>query len=158
MTKYITTFFTLVLTYILLGRKGAVPFGIAFFHSWLVVLVYMLIIELIQIPLFYFLFGPVASRLGWVIKLKARFRDERIKIEGTKIFKYAHKIGALGVFLVAVMPAGTGGVLGGIVLSKLLKLDFYKSLTAIISAILVCNLVLILGVEWFKRFIILLAH
>ena len=158
MTKYITAFFTLVLTYLLLGRKGAIPIGIAFFNSWVVVFIYMLIIELVQIPLFYFLFGPVASQLGWVVKLKRRFSGQKAKIEKTKIFNYAQKIGALGVFIVVVTPAGTGGVLGGVVLSKLLNLDFYKSLTAIIGGIFICNLGLILGVEWFKRLILLFVY
>ena len=57
-----------------------------------------------------------------------------------------------------VTPAGTGGVLGGIVLGKLLNLGFYKSLPAIIGGILICNLGLILGVEGFKRFILMFIH
>lgn len=158
MTKYITTFFSLVLTYILLGRKGAVPVGIAFLNSWPIVFLYMLIIELVQIPLFYFLFGPVASQLEWVVKLKRKFSTQKAKIEKTKVFKYAEKIGPLGVFIVVVTPAGTGGVLGGVLLSKLLNLDFYRSLAAIIGGILICNLGLILGVEWFKRLILLFIH
>jgi len=158
MAKYLSEFIALVGIYIASGRKGAVPIGIALFGSWRLVLVYLLIIELVQIPIFYFLLGPVASRLSWIQRLKHRYARQKTKIMQGKFFQYARAYGAWGVFLVVAAPAFTGGVLGGILLAKLLGLSRRKSIMAILCGILVCNLGLIFGVEGIKQLFLFLRR
>ena len=151
MAKYFTEFIALAGIYIASGRKGAVPFGIALFGSWRLVLAYLLVIELVQIPLFYFLFGPIASRLSWIQSLKHRYARQKTKIMQGKFFQYARSYGAWGVFLVVASPAFTGGVLGGVLLARLLGLNRRKSIIAILCGILACNIGLIFGVEGIRR-------
>lgn len=151
MVEYLSEFIALVGIYIASGRKGAVPIGIALYGSWWLVFIYLLIIECAQIPLFYFLLGPVASRLSWIQKVKHRYHRQKARIMQGKLFQYARTYGAWGVFLVVVMPAFTGGVLGGILLARLLKLSLQKSIIAILCGILVCEAGLIFGVEGIKK-------
>lgn len=157
MAKYLSQFIAVVGIYIASGRKGAVPIGIALFGSWRLVLVYLLIIELVQIPLFYFLFGPVASHLSWIQRLKYRYARQKTRIMQGKFFQYARAYGAWGVFLIVAAPAFTGGVLGGVLLARLLGLSRRKSIIAILSGILACNIGLIFGIEGIKRLFFLLS-
>lgn len=149
-------FIALVGIYIASGRKGAVPIGIALFGSWQLVLLYILIIELVQIPLFYFLLGPLASRMTWGQRLKIKYQPQRNKIMHSKMFLAARKYGAWGIFFVVAMPAFSGGVLGGVLLDRLLGLDRRKSIIAILCGILACNIGLIFGVEGIKRIVFFL--
>lgn len=151
MVKYISEFMALVGIYIAAGRKGAVPIGIALFASWRIVFLYLLIIELVQIPLFYFLLGPFTSRMIWVQRLKTKYQAQRTKIMHSKPFLAAKKYGGWGVFFVVAMPAFTGGVLGGVLLARLLGLTQRKSMLAILAGILVCNAGLVfsvVGIKW----------
>ncbi|MBI5555152.1 MAG: small multi-drug export protein [Elusimicrobia bacterium] len=154
MVKYVSEFIALVGIYIASGRKGAVPIGIALFGSWRLVLGYLLIIELAQIPLFYFLLGPVAARFLWVQRIKDKYQVNQNKIAQTKTFITAKKYGGCGVFIVVAAPAFTGGVLGGILLARLLGLSRRKSIMAILCGILVCNMGLIFGIEGIKQLFI----
>jgi uncharacterized membrane protein len=151
MAKYLKELLALTGIYIASGRKGAVPIGIALFGSWQIVFLYVLIIELVQVPLFYVLLGPVASRAVWVQRLKARYQSQRHKIMHSKPFLAARKYGGWGVFFIVAMPAFTGGVLGGVLLARLLGLNQRKSLLAILTGILVCDAGLVfsvVGIKW----------
>ncbi len=153
MFKEIGHFFTLLGIYIMLGRKGAIPLGIALFDSWPLAFAYVLIIELVQIPLFFYLLGPVAQRLPWVQRLKRGFYGQRRKMADAKLFKFAQKHGLWGVLFVVSMPAGTGGVLGGILLTKILGLDRKKGISVILLGILICNFSLVFGTQIFKQWL-----
>jgi uncharacterized membrane protein len=151
-------FVSLVGIYLALGRKGAIPVGIALLGSWIIVFWYVLIIEFVQIPLFYFLLGPVAHRLPLVQRLKNKFAPQKSKIESSLFFRRAQKFGAWGIFLVVAMPAGTGGVLGGILLARILRIEAGKSLTAVISGIITCNLVLVIATQGFRQLFLFLGR
>lgn len=150
MSKYLSGFVALAGIYIAAGRKGAVPIGIALFASWRLVFLYLLVIELVQVPLFYFLFGSLASRMLWVQRLKKKYQAQRNKIMHSKPFLAAKKYGGWGVFFVVAMPAFTGGVLGGVLLARILGLNQRKSILAIISGILICNAGLVFGIVGIK--------
>ncbi|MDD5491451.1 MAG: small multi-drug export protein [bacterium] len=150
MAKYFKEFIALAGIYIASGRKGAVPIGIALFGSWQIVFLYLLIIELAQVPLFYILLGPVASRTAWVQRLKTRYQPQRHKITHSKPFIAAKKYGGWGVFFIVAMPAFTGGVLGGVLLARLLGLNQRKSMLSILGGILACNAGLVFGVVGIK--------
>lgn len=150
MAKYLSEFIALVGIYIASGRKGAVPIGIALFGSWQLVFLYVLIIELVQMPLFYFLLGPLASRIMWIQRLKIKYQGQRSKIMHSKPFLAAKKYGGWGVFFIVAMPAFTGGVLGGVLLARLLGLNQRKSMLAILAGILICNAGLVFGVVGIK--------
>ena len=158
MLKTVKQFLSLVGIYIALGRKGAIPVGIALVGSWVTVFWYVMVIELVQIPLFYYLLGPVAQHLPLVQRLKKKFAPQKTKIENSRFFQKAQRFGAWGVFLVVAMPAGTGGVLGGILLARILRLELGKSLTAVLSGIITCNLFLVLGTQGFRQLFLLLAQ
>lgn len=151
MAQYLSKFFSLMASYFMLGRKGAVPFGFVLFNSPTVVFLNMLVIEFLQIPVLHFLLGPVASKINLVVKLKEHFSREKTGLMKSKIFRHAQKFGAWGVFLVVAMPAGSGGVLGGIILTKLLGINYAKSLAAMVCGIIVCNYFLVYSVEILKK-------
>ena len=157
MFKEISHFFTLLGIYIMLGRKGAIPLGIALFDSWVPVFIYVLFIEIIQIPLFFYLLGPLAQRLAWVQRFKKNFSGQRDKLADSKLFKFAKKHGIWGVLFIVSMPAGTGGVLGGILLIKLLGIERRKGSAAILLGILICNCGLVFGTQIFKQLIFFLS-
>ncbi|MDD5258777.1 MAG: small multi-drug export protein [bacterium] len=150
MVKYLSEFIVLAGIYIAAGRKGAVPIGIALFGSWQIVFLYILIIELAQVPLFYFLLGSLASRMMWVQRLKKKYQPQRHKIMHSKLFLSAKRNGGWGVFFIVAMPAFTGGVLGGVVLARLLGIKPRQSIPAILAGILVCDAGLIMSVEGIK--------
>ncbi len=150
MFKHLSAFAALTGIYIAAGRKGAVPIGIALLDSWQLVFIYLLIIELVQVPLFNFLFGSLASRMVWAQRLKKKYQAQRNKIMHSKSFLAAKKYGGWGVFFVVAMPAFTGGVLGGVLLARLLGLRRRKSILAIIAGILTCNAGLVFGVVGIK--------
>lgn len=140
-------FVTLFISYYAFGRKVAVPVGINLFESWLVLLGWLFFIEAVQIPLFYFLLGPLAAKIPSVVKLKRKFSQQKKKILTLRMFRYFQQYGIWGVFIVVSMPAATGGVLGGVLLSKILGIGYKKSVAALLSGLIVGELLLIFGVK-----------
>lgn len=147
MAENFKKFITLFVSYYAFGRKVAVPVGINLFESWLFLLGWLFLIEAIQIPVFYFLLGPVAAKIPSVVRLKKKFSQQKKKILTLKTFRYLQRYGVWGVFVVVSMPAATGGVLGGVLLAKMLGVGQKKSIAALLSGLIAGELLLIFGVK-----------
>lgn len=106
--------------YLVGGRKVAVPYGIAFSNSVLLVILITLALDLLQVPFYYFIFSSISEK----IPLIRRFRiNQEMRIKKFKVWKLALKYGKIGVLVVALLPSFGGGVWTAVLLSFILKLD-----------------------------------
>ena len=136
------------------GRKFSVPFGMAAGQGWLVVLLLAFILDFIQIPIYYFIYGA-AGKLA--ARFKKKIRKKEKKRARSKLFRWAQGLGLFGVYIISAIPLWGCGVWTSTLLAYLIKtkkLPAYIAISlGIITGILLLELVakgIIVGVAALK--------
>ena len=130
--------------YLLGGRPVAVLSAqfLGFKISFLLPVVVML--DTIQIPFFYHLFGKISKRLV-LRKFLERISKKEIRLRKSKFFHWIQLMGTPGVVAITMMPLKGCGMWSGVLLSKLLRLPKQSSYPLlIVGSILGC--ILLIGV------------
>jgi len=130
--------------YILGGRPVAILSAqfLGFKISFLLPVVVML--DTLQIPLFYYLFGTISQGL-FIRKLHERSIKKEKRLHKSRFFRWIQLMGTPGVVAITMLPLKGCGMWSGVLLSKLLGLPkqiIYPLLIA--GSILGC--ILIFGV------------
>lgn len=130
--------------YILGGRPVAILSAqfLGFKISFLLPVVVML--DTLQIPLFYYLFGTISQGL-FIRKLHERSIKKEKRLRKSRFFRWIQLMGTPGVVAITMLPLKGCGMWSGVLLSKLLGLPkqiIYPLL--IVGSILGC--ILIFGV------------
>ena len=130
--------------YILGGRPVAILSAqfLGFKISFLLPVVVML--DTLQIPLFYYLFGTISQGL-FIRKLHERSIKKEKRLRESRFFRWIQLMGTPGVVAITMLPLKGCGMWSGVLLSKLLGLPkqiIYPLLIA--GSILGC--ILIFGV------------
>jgi len=107
--------------YILGGRPVAVLSGqfLGFKISLLLPVVVML--DTLQIPLFYELYGTISNRT-FMRRLRERAAKQEKSFHKSRFFYWVQLMGMPGVVAITMMPLKGCGMWSGVLLSKLLKL------------------------------------
>lgn len=131
--------------YVLGGRPTAILSAqlLGFKVSLLLPVVVML--DTLQIPLFYKLFGSISNRPFWR-KIHARKAKKESDLRNSRLFHWVRLLGAPGVVTIAMMPLKGCGMWSGVLLSTLLALPKQTSYPLlIIGSILGCIVVFGIG-------------
>ncbi|MFH1248723.1 MAG: small multi-drug export protein [archaeon] len=131
MINFFLFFFIFASTYILGGRKMGIPYGIAATSNPLIIIILSLCLDLLQIPIFYFIYSQEKIRLSKNIHVHAK--KEKKDIKDSKAWKWARRLGASGVFLLSTMPSFGGGIWSSVLLAFTLKLNKKVSYFLILS-------------------------
>jgi uncharacterized membrane protein len=131
--------------YILGGRPVAILSAqfLGFKISFLLPVVVML--DTLQIPLFYYLFGTISQGL-FIRKLHERSIKKEKRLHKSRFFRWIQLMGTPGVVAITMLPLKGCGMWSGVLLSKLLGLPkqiIYPLLIA--GSILGCILVFGVG-------------
>ena len=130
--------------YILGGRPVAVLSGqfVGFKISLLLPVVVML--DTLQIPLFYELYGTISHRT-FMRRLSERATKKEQRLSNSRLFRWVQVMGMPGVVAITMMPLKGCGMWSGVLLSKFLRLPKQTSYPLlIVGSLLGC--ILLFGV------------
>ncbi len=118
--EFLLFILSFLVAYIVGGRKIAIPYGVAVMgNPWLTILL-TLILDLIQIPLFYFIYSESNKKIKMLRKVRARGKKE---MKESKVARWAKKFGVAGVFVLSMLPSFGGGIWTAVLLAFILKID-----------------------------------
>ena len=130
--------------YILGGRPAAILSGQLLGFSISFLLPVVVILDTLQIPLFYYLYGAISNKLFFRRLSERAARKER-NLRTSKFYRWMHLLGSPGVVTITMLPLKGCGMWSGVFLSKLLQLPRQTSYALlIVGSILGC--VLLFGV------------
>lgn len=131
--------------YYLGGRPIALISAQLLGHKISFLLPVAVLLDTLQIPIFYHLYGSISNSV-FVQKLSARRKRRQDRRQKTRLFQWVQAMGAPGVIVITTLPLKGCGMLSGFILSKLLQLPkpgVYALL--ILGSVIGCGILLGLG-------------
>jgi uncharacterized membrane protein len=113
--------FYFVPLYILGGRPAAVLSAQLLGAEMFFVLPFIILMDTLQIPFFYHLYGAISSR-PFMRRLYARTSRREERFRGSKLFSWVQMIGVPGIVVITMTPMKGCGMWSGVLLSRLLRL------------------------------------
>ncbi|MBN2255245.1 MAG: small multi-drug export protein [Deltaproteobacteria bacterium] len=131
--------------YILGGRPVAVLSAQLLGHTALFIVPVVVMLDILQIPMFYYLYGALSDRL-LVRKLSERAGNKERKLRESGFFRWMQVMGAPGVVAITLLPMKGCGMWSGVLLSKLLRYPKpYSYFLLILGSVLGCAVLLGIG-------------
>lgn len=138
MIKFLLKVLLLIFTHTVGNRLISIPLAVGLFMKWYLAVLFIFIMDVIQIPFFYFIYERpqkikfiVVRFRYWRRRINTLYKKETITRKArtweATILKRAQKLGSWGVAVVAAMPSLGGGMWSGVLLAHLLKLNKRKS-------------------------------
>ena len=112
--------------YILGGRPTAVLSAKLLGFDMFILLPVVIMLDTLQIPLFYYLFGAISKRAFWQ-KLFARTAKKEATLRKSRLFYWIQLMGTPGVIAITMIPLKGCGMWSGVLLSKILRLPKHTS-------------------------------
>lgn len=130
--------------YVLGGRPAAILSAQFLGRKIYFLLPVVVMLDTLQIPLFYYLYETVSNRSFWrKFYKKSQKKEERF--QQSKLFQRLQLLGTPGVLTITMLPLKGCGMWSGVLLSKLLKLSKQTSYPLMIAGSLL-GCILLLGV------------
>lgn len=127
------------------GRPTAIIAALAVDMHIYAVVSAVVVLDTLQIPVFYYLYGAVSKR-PIVRKLTTRSQAKMAHMGRSKFIRRLQYLGPPGVVTIASLPLKGCGMWSGVLLSKILRLPLSKSYALlIIGSILGCVLLVVSG-------------
>ncbi len=168
--NFILKTLALIITHMLASRLISIPIAVAMFVKWYIAVIFIFVMDAVQIPLFYYLYERpqkikfITARWHlWQQRwTRTGYKKKRIIREDRNwqalVLKRAQGFGQWGVLLVSAMPSLGGGMWTGVLLAHLLKLDKQRSYLLLSAGSLTSCLILALGFGGIKTIIIHLLN
>ena len=103
-----------------LGKKLSILYGLTLGFPFYTVILIVMIWELAQIPIIYYLFGLTTHKIEFLNKFKKNMIK---KTKKQKIFINLRKHGIWGVAALALYPFPGGGIFSSVLLANILRLE-----------------------------------
>ena len=131
--------------YILGGRPVAILSAQFLGFRAFFLLPVVVILDTLQVPLFYYLYGRISNGL-FMQKLYKRITKKEQRLHKSKFFHWMQLMGTPGVVAISMLPLKGCGMWTGVLLSKLLRLPKQVSYPLLIAgSILGCILIYGMG-------------
>jgi len=131
--------------YILGGRPVAILSAQFLGFRAFFLLPVVVILDTLQVPLFYYLYGRISNGL-FMQKLYKRITKKEQRLHKSKFFHWIQLMGTPGVVAISMLPLKGCGMWTGVLLSKLLRLPKQVSYPLLIAgSILGCILIYGMG-------------
>lgn len=145
--------FTFIIVHILLGRKISIPYGIAFGMNPLLVGTEAFILDILQIPFFYYLYES-STRISIIADLKRWSEEKQKGMEKGFLFKFLKNTGRVGIVIISASPLQGGGMWSGVLMTFLMNHPKRESYLLLIAGSLLGCAVLVAGfniiIEWIR--------
>lgn len=136
--KFLLKILLLILTHTVSNRLISIPLAVGLFAKWYLAVLFIFVMDIIQIPFFYFIYESpqkikffVVRYRYWRKRINTLYKREKITRKArsweANILKRAQKLGSWGVAIVSALPSFGGGMWSGVLLAHLLKLNKRKS-------------------------------
>ncbi|MFH1283291.1 MAG: small multi-drug export protein [bacterium] len=149
------------LSFLLLAFTGkriiSIPAGIAFKLNNLFILSVVVLVDVIQIPLFYYLYEKGVKKVKYLRWLSEYLPSEK-KLENTLLGKIAHHLSAWGMLIISAWPIFGGGIWTAVLFGKVFHATRLKSYLMIIGGSLLGSLILLAGTESLYNFFVSLLN
>lgn len=144
--KVLTTFLIFSFLYIVGSRVVFIPAGMALGIGKYVVLVIVFLLDILQIPFYFFIYEKGATKIKFLAALYSKLPTKE-QMERSGLLKFARSLGSFGVVLTAAMPAFGGGMWTAVLISYLLNIDRKKSIILLAIGSLIGCLIVVYGFE-----------
>nr|QBM01391.1 hypothetical protein [uncultured archaeon] len=114
--------FGFIAAYILGGRKIAIPYGIALTQSMWLTITLTVILDILEIPLFYFIYGK-GRRMKALKNAKIDSKSHKERIKRYEVWHWAKELGTPGIFIISLLPSFGGGIWSSVLLAFMLKTE-----------------------------------
>jgi len=142
--------FTFLIVYIIGGRKISIPYSIAVLRNIWLTIVFIFLLDMLQVLLYYFLLYLAINKVKWVANFLKK-QEKRLKTH--RVWKHAREYGKIGIFILASLPSFGGGILSSMLLSFVLRIDKKVSFLLIaIGSLLGISLLAFLSSSIFSLF------
>ncbi len=128
--------FGFIAAYILGGRKIAIPYGIALTQSLWLPITLTVILDILEIPLFYFIYSK-GGRIKALKNAKIDAKSHKEKIKRYEAWHWAKELGTPGIFIISMLPSFGGGIWSSVLLAFMMKTDKKLAYFLIIAGSLV---------------------
>lgn len=91
------------------------------------------LLDMLQVPFYFYLYSAVGKRVGWLGKLQQWFKRKEEKWKSSPWGQKLLKQKGWGVFLVTLMPVKGGGMWTGVFFSYLLSLKKKESILILLG-------------------------
>ncbi|OIO02817.1 hypothetical protein COY52_11930 [Candidatus Desantisbacteria bacterium CG_4_10_14_0_8_um_filter_48_22] len=134
------------LLYVVGSRILFIPAGISLGMGKYVVLSVVFIFDILQIPLYFYIYDKGTSRIKFLSFLYSKMPSKE-RMLNSPLLKFAERLGAFGVVFVAAMPAFGGGMWTSILMAYFLKIDRRKSVLLLALGSLIGCLIVVFGFD-----------
>ena len=134
------------LLYIVGSRILFIPAGISLGMGKYVVLSVVFLLDILQIPLYFYIYEKGTSKIKFLSFLYSRLPSKE-RAQSSPLLKFARRFGAFGVVFVAAMPAFGGGMWASILMAYLLQLDRRRSIVLLALGSLIGCLLVVFGFD-----------
>lgn len=123
------------------GRPVAIVAALAVGISLFSLIPFVVALDTIQIPIFYYLYQTVSKR-SFIRKLSMRSKRRIVRLQRSGLARRLAYLGPPGVVAITMLPLKGCGMWSGVLLSRILKIPIPKSYTLLVTgSLLGCLLV-----------------
>lgn len=138
--SYLIIFLKFFLSYLLFSRAVSMPVGIALGINRYFVFGLVFGLDLLQIPLFYYIFRYGTERIRWLSFLNNKLPTQE-KINKSFLGRIMQSLGNAGIIIIAFLPS-FGGMASAVFIAFTLRLNYRRSLIYLaVGSLLGCLLV-----------------
>lgn len=134
------------LLYVFGSRVLFIPAGITMGIGKYVIFCLVFCLDMLQIPLYFYLYEKGTSRIRFLNFLYSRMPTKQ-KLESSRLMRFAESLGSFGVVLVAAMPAFGGGMWTSVLMAYLLGIERKRSILLLALGSFLGCVVVIYGFE-----------
>jgi len=100
-------------------------------------------LDMIQVPLLFFLYQESGERISFLKKLKDRAERQKEKLASSRVYQKLVLLGQLGVVLMTLLPIKGGGMWSGALLAHLIQIQRGRSYLLLFAGSLLGGLLLV---------------
>jgi len=100
-------------------------------------------LDMIQVPLLFFLYEETGERISFLRRLKDRAERQKERLANSRVYKKLVLLGQLGVVLMTLLPIKGGGMWSGAFLAHLIQMQRSRSYLLLFAGSLLGGLLLV---------------
>ncbi|MDH7500098.1 MAG: small multi-drug export protein [candidate division NC10 bacterium] len=102
-----------------------------------------ILLDMIQVPLLFFLYEETGERISWLKKLRERAERQKERLADSRLYKKLVLLGQVGVVLMTLLPIKGGGMWSGALLAHLIQVRRSRSYLLLFVGSLLGGLLLV---------------
>ena len=148
--KWVIRFILFFASYVVTSRIISIPVALLFGFPRFIVFVMVVILDILQIPMFYHIYDKGFPHIPFLNKILDKLPSKEA-VETSAIGKKAQQLGSLGLIFISAAPTFGGGIWSAVLIAQILRLSYWRSFIFIAIGSLLSCIVLVYGYDWIFR-------